>query len=103
MKVLFLLIILLCTACAHGRPPRLDPRNSDAGVKLLSEIIVNPEPATWRRSKWYRPSEDLFTPARIYVAGLWGCVMGYPEVDEPLVNHYYRCPSGWRPPSSGRI
>lgn len=90
------LTLLLLTACATGgiRP---SPRAGDAGTKLVTEVVEAVHADWWRASKWYRPFDDVTTPARIYISGEWACIMGFPPVHEPREREFYTCPTGWRP------
>jgi len=91
-----LFLILVASACHGGGLARTVPRAGDKNVMLVETVIPMPSRDWFIQSGWYRFEKDLITPARLYVSGLWACVLDTPEVFEPRAGEYYACSKGWR-------
>lgn len=92
-------LLLLLMACAYGHLRR-EPRPGDEATKIVTEVLSPPTYNWWRSSKWYRPGQDTTLPSSVFISGLWACILYTPDVNEPRVRDYYRCPTGWRPPGA---
>lgn len=88
-------LALLVLSCSRGMVIT-PPRATDVNTQLVREVWHSPG-YLWARSKWYRAEEDLTTPARVVISTQdQACIMDN-NVNEPLPQEYYTCPTGkWR-------
>lgn len=92
-----LLALLLLAACAYGTTPA-NARIGDRGAKTVAYYWPGPTPLAWRRSPWFRLTEDVITPLRVVVStDGFACPLG-PGVEEPRHGDAFVCPTPWRFP-----